>query len=128
MTAEKEQKAQAAEAKRFTRMHGKKPATEKKEPAVVEKKGKGRSADKEDLGKLFGFSMCSVIRTMGRHGFTVEEATLALGKLGIKPAKHTLAIGIRRGVNKDATRKFADLSKAQLDSLRVKVPAAKGGK
>lgn len=84
------------------------------------KASKAKSAkpsSKVKLGKVFGCSVVSVIRAMGKAGWDFETAQAALQKSGIKAATHTIKIGLKRG--RDGQKKIAELSSQQLESLRV---------
>jgi hypothetical protein len=95
---------------------------------VVGSKGK--------LGVLLGCSVISVMRAMGKHGWTVPEITAAVaaqvGKNGLElmPKEHTIKLACKRGRDEakgiDTQRKVADLSKKALEALRVTPKAPKG--
>jgi hypothetical protein len=91
--------------------------TKKSTSAKVETKGK--------LGAILGHSVVSVIRAWGKAGWSVQEAQLALSALKIEAAPHTIKGGLLRGRQADGTRRIAELTKAELDSLHVAVPKAK---
>lgn len=97
-----------------------------------------QAGSKGKLGVLLGCSVISVMRAMGKAGWTVPEITEAVkarvGKEGLEvmPAEHTIKLACKRGRDEakgiDTGRKVAELSKAQLESLRVTPKAKKGGK
>jgi uncharacterized OsmC-like protein len=82
------------------------------------KKKKHVTPRKSQLGSLLGCSVVSVIRAMGKAGWDYETARAALNNARIRPATHTVKIGLKRG--RDGQKRIAPLTKAQLNTLRVK--------
>lgn len=78
-----------------------------------------KAPTKGKLGSLLGHSVISVVRAMGKNGWTEEEATAALKKAGIMPATRTIRNALRRGKKNDKTRRIANLTAKQLASLRA---------
>jgi hypothetical protein len=73
---------------------------------------------KGTLGLLLGHSVVSVIRAMGKNGWTYETARAALDKAGIEAATHTVKVGLKRG--RDGQKRIAPLSAKDLAALKAK--------
>lgn len=124
------------EQKAFNRLNrGKKheaASTDPKPKDTKEAKPKAKKAEGEEpatrgkLGSILGHSVVSVIRAFGKAGWDFETAKASLQKVGVTAAERTIKIGLMRGHKNDGTRRIANLTKAQLDSLKVTPkPAAK---
>jgi hypothetical protein len=86
---------------------------------------KSQNASKGKLGSLLGHSVVSVIRCLGKNGWTFDHAEEALKKAGIAAATHTIKIGLKRG--RDGQKRIAPLSAEELETLRIG-PAKKKAK
>lgn len=95
------------------------------------------ATSKGKLGSLLGHSVISVMRAMGKHGWTLDELQEAVSAhvgqdgLLLMPKAHTMKLALKRGRDEakgiDTGRKVAELSAKELDALRV-TPKAKKGK
>lgn len=85
-----------------------KPAAKKKAVNGAVRKGK--------LGSLLGQSVISVMRAMGKHGWTFDEAKAALDKANISAATHTIRRALKRGQNGEL--RIAPVSAKELEALR----------
>gem|GEM_PF-4581156 len=112
-------------APKFQTPHEKaKSAPRPKQPvkARAKKSAKSIKPRKGKLGLLLGHSVVSVIRAMGKAGWTYETARAALDKAGIEAATHTVKVGLKRG--RDGQKRIAPLTEKQLQSLKVKPTTA----
>lgn len=99
------------------------------------KKEKSADGSKGKLGNLFGNSITSVLRTLGKFGFTTGQAAKALKTHKIDAAPATLSIQLGRGRRADKNETYAELTGAQIAELKKdggpaeeKAPAKAKGK
>jgi hypothetical protein len=81
------------------------------------KKAKTDIPRRATLGSLFGLSVVSVIRAMGKAGWNYEKAKAALDSAKIPAADHTIRIGLKRG--RDGEKKIASLNAKEWALLRA---------
>lgn len=77
------------------------------------------SASKGALGQILGHSVISVMRAMGRAGWSFETIQASVAAQKIEAAERTIRGAIRRG--KAGEKRIAELTAAQLNSLKVEV-------
>lgn len=82
-----------------------------------------KAAKKDDgskgaLGAVFGHSITSTLRTLGKHGFTFGQAFKALKAQKIEPAEATIKIQLGRGKRAAKDETYAELTKDQLAELK----------
>jgi hypothetical protein len=72
--------------------------------------------------QVLGFPAVRVIRTLGKNGFTFQEAKLALEKQGVTPAEATIRINLSIGHRtRKGSSSLAPLSDEQLADLLASV-------
>lgn len=78
------------------------------------------------LGKLGGYlgqTVVSVIRTLGRDGWSFADTRAAFDRVGVDAADQTLRIQLKAG--KDGKGSYAEISKKDLAVLKGKQPKVK---
>jgi hypothetical protein len=99
-------------------------AAKKNAKAKVTKKAKASkkhnvhngAVRKGKLGSLLGHSVISVMRAMGKHKWTFDQAKAAVDKAKIKAADHTIRRALVRGQR--GQLRIAPLTSKQLATLR----------
>ena len=75
------------------------------------------------LGGLYGHSITSILRKLGREGVSTAHVRAIMAAKKIKVSDTTVSIQVNAGRNKDAERgKPADLTSAQLKELLAAAP------
>ena len=80
------------------------------------KNTKVKRQTKHRLGELLGHPAVTVIRAMGKAGWTFDDAEAALKKAKIRAAEHTIRVALMRGRNGEKT--IAKVAAKELNSLR----------
>jgi len=79
---------------------GTKPATKEQvdtNPREPKKQAANGAVRKGKLGSLLGHSVISVMRAMGKHGWTFDQTKAALDRAKIPAAEHTIRRALKRG-------------------------------
>ncbi len=92
-------------------------------------KGKSKTTKKTDgpklgkLGGLFGFTVVSVLRRLGKDGLTSAHVRDIMKAMKVKVQPTTVSIQLGNG--KRGEGKPAELTKAQVDELKKAAPEPK---
>ena len=91
--------------------------------AAAKKTDKTETPKPGKLGGLFGCSVTSVLRRLGKEGFSTAHAKAIMKAKGVKVSPTTVSIQLGNGRNGEGEP--VELTKGQLDELKKAAPEPK---